>query len=258
LLTVTVCGLAATGGVRPQSHLGNAVTVSAVHVGGGQFQGRRFDGEQFEGDRFAVGQTVVRRCLLRDGRLVAVESGRVISDDERGLLLWVATGSTVVRRTTIDGASVRKMTLAQKMAVPTILSARPWDGGSVLILTPPDAAHSVWWFFSENGQFRRWYINLEAPAIRWRGGIDLQDHALDVWINRDRMWQWKDEDELADRTGHPSYWRADEVPAIWAEGKRVIALAEAGTYPFDGTWVDFIPDPDWTPTTLPSNWDMPR
>jgi len=208
--------------------------------------------------RFSVGQTAVRRCHLRDGRLVAVEAGRVIADDERGLLLWVSTGSTVVRRTTIDGVPVRKMPLNQKMSMPTILSARGWDGGGVLILTPHEAAHSVWWFFSENGQFRRWYVNLEAPAIRWPGGVDLQDHALDIWIRNDRSWQWKDEDELAERTGHPSYWQPEEVPAIWTEGKRVIALAEAGAYPFDGTWIDFAPDPDWTPTTLPSDWDMPR
>jgi hypothetical protein len=200
---------------------------------------------------------VVRRCRWRDGRFVAVEAGRVLADDEHGLMLWVSTGSTVVRRTTIDGVPVRKMSPAQKMSVPTILTARGWEGGGVLILTPPSAAHSVWWFFGDDGRFRRWYVNLEAPATRWTGGIDLQDHALDIWVSRDRSWQWKDEDELAERTGHPNYWPAEEVPAIWAEGERVIALAEAGVYPFDGTWVDFTPDPEWMPSTLPPDWDVP-
>lgn len=208
--------------------------------------------------RFETGRTIVRRCVLRDGRLAAVDAGRVISDDERGLLLWVATGSTVVRRTTINGAPIRKMTLAERALMPTFLSPRGWEGGGVLILTPPGAAHSVWWFFTEAGRFRGWYINLEAPAIRWHGGLDLQDHALDVWVNPDRSWNWKDEDELEERTGHPSYWAAEEVPAIWAEGKRVIAVAEAGRYPFDGSWVEFTPDPHWTPSTLPSDWDLPR
>lgn len=201
---------------------------------------------------------MVRRCHWRDGRLVGVEAARVLADDERGLLLWVATGSTVVRRTTVDGISIRKMPLAQRATMATIPSGRLWEGGGVLILTPPGAAHSIWWFFTENGQFRGWYVNLEAPAVRWSGGIDLQDHALDVWINPDRSWQWKDEDEFAERIDHPSYWSADEVPAIWAEGKRVIAQAEAGVFPFDGTWVGFAPDPDWTPTTLPPDWDLPR
>lgn len=200
---------------------------------------------------------MVRRCVFRDQRLAAVETGRVIRDDEFGLLIWVGPGSAVVRRSTVDGHSVRKMPVVDKMAIPTMLAPYAWTGGGVLILTPPDAAHSVWWFFSSEGEFRGWYVNLESPAIRWEGGIDLQDHALDVWIYPDGSWQWKDEDELAERTGHPAYWGEDEAPAIWAEGKRVVALAESGGYPFDGSWVDFRPDPDWTPTTLPPLWDMP-
>lgn len=213
---------------------------------------------QTDAGRFEPGQTIVRRCLYRDGRLAAADAGRVISDDERGVLLWVATGSTVVRRTNMDGAPVRKLSLADRALMPTFMSPRKWEGGGVLILTPPGAAHSVWWFFAEAGHFRGWYVNLEAPAARWHGGLDLQDHALDIWVNPDRTWHWKDEDELEERTGHPSYWTEEEVPAIWAEGKRVIALAEAGRYPFDGAWVDFTPGPDWTPSTLPSDWDLPR
>ena len=181
----------------------------------------------------------------------------MISDDDRGVLMWVGAGSTVVRRMTADGVPVRKMPLAQKLAIPTFLAPATWHGGGVLILTPPDSAHSVWWFFHEDGHFRGWYINLETPAIRWDGGFDLQDQALDVWVNADGTWLWKDEDEFDERTGHPSYWTHDEVPAIWAEGKRMIVLAEAGTFPFDGTWTDFRPDPDWTPSALRADWDLP-
>ncbi|WP_117211454.1 DUF402 domain-containing protein [Allorhizocola rhizosphaerae] len=208
--------------------------------------------------RFEPGATVVRRGFTRDGRLAAVECGRVVSDDERGLLMWVGTGSTVMRRTTLDGQSIRKMPVVDKFAVPTMLTPLSWHGGGVLILTPPDVAHSVWWFFGASGEFEGWYVNLESPAARWAGGIDLQDHALDVWIQPDRTWYWKDEDELIERTGHPAFWAEHEVPAFWAEGKRVIAMAEAGEYPFDGTWVGFRPDPHWTPCTLPPLWDLPR
>jgi hypothetical protein len=31
----------------------------------------------------------------------------------------------------------------------------------------------------------------------------------------------------------------------------MIALAEAGRFPFDGTWTDFRPDPAWPAPTLP-------
>lgn len=40
----------------------------------------------------------------------------------------------------------------------------------------------------------------------------------------------------------------------------MIALAEAGAFPFDGTWLDFRPDPAWPPIPpdLPDGWDRPR
>jgi hypothetical protein len=38
----------------------------------------------------------------------------------------------------------------------------------------------------------------------------------------------------------------------------VIKVIEAGEFPFDGTWTDFVPDPSWqTPTDLPDGWDRP-
>ena len=70
---------------------------------------------------------------------------------------------------------------------------------------------------------------------------------------------WKDEDELAERLEHPEHYWVDDEAAVWAEGRRMIALAEAGAYPFDGTWVDFRPDPTWLmPDALPAGWDRPR
>jgi hypothetical protein len=34
-------------------------------------------------------------------------------------------------------------------------------------------------------------------------------------------------------------------------------LIEAGAHPFDGSMIDFRPDNDWAPTTLPPHWDLP-
>jgi hypothetical protein len=204
---------------------------------------------------FEAGQVIVRRTVHRDGRIAAVETARVVSDDARGLLTWTAAGSHVMHRTTITGESIRKMRLRQRDSIPTMLSPTTWHGGSVLILTPPDGTHSVYWFFDLAGGFTGWYVNLESPARRWFGGIDTADHALDIWVEPDRSWSWKDEDELAERVGHPSYWTAQEADAIRAAGERLIPIIEAGTHPFDGTLIDFRPDPLWDPTTLTAHWD---
>ena len=208
--------------------------------------------------RFEPGQTVVRRAVHGNNRISAVESARVISDDDRGLLIWTGEGSTVMRRTTLDGAPVRKMSIYAKLAIPTMLRPSTWRDGGVLILTPPGAFHSVCWFFTSSGSFHGWYVNLEAPRGRWASGYDVQDHALDLWVWPDYRWEWKDEDEFAERTGHPLFWPHDQAPAIRAEGERMIALAMDRAYPFDGTHLDFKPDPTWGPSALPPDWDTPR
>lgn len=79
-----------------------------------------------------------------------------------------------------------------------------------------------------------------------------------MWVRPDRTWEWKDEEEFVERLAFPEhYWVPDEA-AVRAEGKRVIALAEAGEFPFDGTWCDFVPPAQWrTPGRLPDGWDRP-
>jgi predicted RNA-binding protein associated with RNAse of E/G family len=204
---------------------------------------------------FDGGQTIVRRNLYRNGQIGAVETARVVSDDDRGVLTWTAPGSEVMRRCTLDGEPTRRMSLSQRLSVATMLVPDVWRDTGVLILTPPNVGHSVWWFFDTG--FLGWYVNLEAPARRWFGGLDTTDFALDIWVAPDRSWTWKDEDEFAERVGHPLYWSADKAAAIRAEGEHVIGLIEAGTHPFDGWLTDFLADPRWEPSRLPPHWDLP-
>nr|BFE68482.1 hypothetical protein GCM10020092_017830 [Actinoplanes digitatis] len=84
------------------------------------------------------------------------------------------------------------------------------------------------------------------------------DQDLDVVVHPDRAWEWKDEDEFAERLAYPDhYWVRDEQ-AVRAEGLRVIKMIEAGEFPFDGTWTDYHPDPSWlVPTSLPPGWNRP-
>ena len=208
---------------------------------------------------FAPGRLVVHRNL-RHGRLGWVRPCRVVSDDPRGLLLWLAARSPVANEVAQDGRGMRDMPFAEWVTLPYRLHVAPWRGPGVLMLTPPDAAHSVWWFFTDSGEFGGWYVNLEEPAVRWDdgqlAGVDIVDQDLDIQVGPDLSWRWKDEEEFAERLGFPShYWVRDEAP-VRAEGARVVKLIEAGEFPFDGTWCDFRPDPQWTvPAALPDGWD---
>jgi len=50
-------------------------------------------------------------------------------------------------------------------------------------------------FWDEDGGFRGWYVNFEAPFMRTGSVLDTVDWHLDLWIDPDGTWRWKDEDE---------------------------------------------------------------
>ena len=210
---------------------------------------------------FAPGRQVLYRNI--DGpRLASVRPCRVVSDDERGLLLWLARGSAVMVEEAVDGRGIRDMPFTEWVRQQYRVVPSTWQGPGLLKFLPPDADHSVWFFRDDSGAFIHWYVNLEYRALRWDdghvAGVDVIDQDLDVVVRPDLSWDFKDEDEFAERLALPQhYWVRDEA-TVWAEGRRVIKMAEAGEFPFDGTWTDFRPDPAWAvPRELPPGWDRP-
>jgi len=214
---------------------------------------------------FAPGRVILHRNTRR-GRLAFVRPARVVADDERGLRLWLARGTVSINEVTTDGRDTRAMPFAEWVTHRYELREGRWRGAGVLIFFPPGADHSVWFFRDDQDRFTNWYVNLEGRALRWdddddaggAAGIDVVDHDLDIVVERDRTWAFKDEDELAERLAIPEhYWVPDEA-AVWAEGRRVIKQIEAGDFPFDGAWTDFQPDSAWSePPAMPDGWDRP-
>jgi Protein of unknown function (DUF402) len=211
--------------------------------------------------RFVPGSLILHRNTRRD-RIGWVRPARVVSHDERGLLLWVAPGSRIAEEVDQDGLTMRHMPFVDWIRQRHQVVEHDWRGPGILKLLPPGAAHSVWWFRDEDGRFAGWYVNLEEPAVAWQdrtlAGVDIVDQDLDIWVPPSRYWQWKDEGEFAERLGFPDHYWVHDAAAVRAEGERVIKQIEAGRFPFDGTWCDFKPDPGWsTPTRLPPGWDRP-
>jgi hypothetical protein len=205
---------------------------------------------------------VLRRQFQRDDLLSRVWLGHVAADDEYGLWVWVATGSAYLDIAAADGTPFRDVPFGDWPATPKRLQEKVWRG-QVLMLHPPGAPHSVWFFFTPAGEFSSWYVNLEEPVIRWddgdTAGIDTIDYDLDIVIEPDRRWHWKDEDEFAYHLAHPDAYWVDDAATVWADGKRVVELVEAGAFPFDGIRTDYRPDPSWpVPDRWPSGWERAR
>lgn len=127
-----------------------------------------------------------------------------------------------------------------------------WQTHRVLWLIRFGDAHSLNLFWNdETEEFVGWYVNLQAPLTETPLGFDTTDWALDVWVEPDASWWWKDEEDFAELRALGAVTDA-EAAAIRAEGERVIAELPAR---LPTGWEDWRPDPSWSPPALPARWD---
>jgi hypothetical protein len=191
------------------------------------------------------GDIVVLRYLSR-GKPVGAVPVRAVATDG-ALALWLGAG-TITAWVGVGGRHIRDVPLVERFTQPWEPVEHAWRGDGVVILQAPSRAYSTW-HFRANGRFAGWYVNLEAVWQPFALGFDTEDHILDVWVERDGTWRWKDEDELevALETG---FVTPEEAAAIRAEGERVVA-----EWPFPTGWEDWEPDPSWPVPRLPAGWD---
>ena len=124
-----------------------------------------------------------------------------------------------------------------------------WRGSGALVLMRPGDAFAICHFWEgEDRNFAGWYVNMQAPIERDGRSYLTQDHELDIWVNPDRTWRWKDEQELEDWVGLGRFTR-DEVTEIRRVGEHVLAL-----WPFPTGWEDWEPDPAWLVPELPREY----
>jgi Protein of unknown function (DUF402) len=197
------------------------------------------------------GETAVQRFVRADGSIGQHHPLRVIEDDGERLLGWLPAGTDIVNSRLADGRDPRDVPLDEMFVLPRIRVPGQWRDTSNLRLITESEWSSLWWFFEPDGTFMCWYVNLEIPRGRTEHTTDRSDGALDVVVAPDRSWRWKDEDE-ADAAVTAGRITAADLTRLRAEGERVIALVEAGVFPFDGTWTDFRPDPDWPAPAMPA------
>ena len=205
---------------------------------------------------WSSGDSVLLR-YINAGRVSRVLPMTVVADDERATRLFIATGTRTRTRCNPDGTPLsRSLPYAERFARPWTLGEGTWGGFNMLSLTPAGAAHSTWVLWDEEWRFVQWYVNLQDPLRRTRFGFDTADHVLDLVIEPDLTWRWKDEDELEEAVRVGRFTHA-EAAELYAEGKRVIAAVEARAWPFDRDWTQWRPDPAWPTPTFVDGCDEP-
>jgi hypothetical protein len=191
---------------------------------------------------------IVHRDLFQE-RVWYARAEVVVEDAPDRTLLYWPPGAEVRVPVRAGGAPLR---------IPEstwILEDRPWHSFHVLCHWLPSDHHSVWLFWeADTWHFDAWYVNLQSPFTRTPLGFDATDDFLDIVVEPDRSWAWKDEDELEEVVRRnlvvPSL-----AAAIRSEGERVIQRIQQTREPFTNDWIDWRPDERWPIPELLDGWD---
>jgi len=130
-----------------------------------------------------------------------------------------------------------------------------WRTNRLLILLEPDKFYSTMYFWDHaSNEFLCYYMNFQLPFRRSASGIDTLDLDLDLIINPDFSFEWKDEEDYQKAIGH------EIISPEWVQGietakGNVLEKLKKRQYPYDGSWLDWLPDPIWSPPKLPADWD---
>lgn len=198
---------------------------------------------------WSSGDGIVVR-YLRAGKVAWARPVTVVEDTPEASVLFLAAGTPTKASVTLDGLRIPRNTPYEgRMAIPWKLGDGTWGGSHTLLVTRPGARHSIWLFWSESWEFEGWYVNLQEPQVRTPFGFDTVDQVLDIVVQPDLSWRWKDEDEMkgAVRAGR---FTPEEAREVRAEGERVLAA-----WPFPTGWEDWRPDPSWPVPQPPDGWD---
>lgn len=130
-----------------------------------------------------------------------------------------------------------------------------WQRNRFLIFLEPQKYYAIFhvWHHATD-QFTCYYINFQLPYRRSHCGFDTLDLDLDLVIDPQFTWRWKDEDayrEGIQEGGIHEQW----VDGIEHAQQEVFDKIHKRCYPLDGSWMHWRPDPSWNPPRLPERWD---
>lgn len=130
-----------------------------------------------------------------------------------------------------------------------------WQTNRLLILLEPHKFYSTMYFWDHaSDEFRCYYINFQLPFKRNSDGIDTLDLDLDLIIHPDFSFEWKDVDDYQGSIDNEVIFPA-WMQGVDAAKQDVLSRLEKRAYPYDGSWLTWIPDQNWLPPKLPENWD---
>jgi len=204
--------------------------------------------------RFQPGDHALLR-FVHDDLAYFIVPITIVQDDPDVTMYYAAAGSPIRKRVYPDGTSIpRDLAYTERVKLPVTIGHGTWHPYHTLSIVPSGAAYEIrYQWHVDDWSFRGWYVNLQAPLVRDDQGVRTNDLLLDLTVDPDGTWHWKDEDEFADAVAVGVY-SPEQAAAIRAAGAAVIPEIEARRGPFDGALIDWRPDPAWTLPAIPETW----
>ena len=204
----------------------------------------------------APGSIAVRRDLFR-GRAWTRSPVRVLSADSSSAVTAVWPGIvTLAARRFVESGEGREKEL--RAAALDDLGSGEWDMAEwtwrrtgVVMEVVSDRWFTVSKMHGEDGALAYWYVNFERPPTWHASGWDTMDLAVDLVVEPDGAWRWKDEDEY-EHCRRLGIVTDAEHAAVSQAREQAVALVEAragllGEDPAN----PWLPDPAWPRPTLP-------
>ncbi|HEY3312536.1 MAG TPA: DUF402 domain-containing protein [Anaerolineales bacterium] len=204
------------------------------------------------------GENTVLRGML-DGRPWYIQSAQVVKDSAAETVLLVAPGAECaappgyIHEKHGDHGGWKRWEEAMRPGWK--LEKYTWHTNRFLIvLEPQKYFSSIYIWNNASGEFKCFYINFQLPYARSLSGFDTFDLELDLVIEPDFHWHWKDLDEYQEGI------RLGAIRPEWVQGienakPEVFERLEKRLYPLDAHWLDWQPDPAMRAPSLPEGWE---
>jgi len=135
-----------------------------------------------------------------------------------------------------------------------VLRRFAWQANRILILLEPEKYYSCFLFWDhEADRFSGYYINFQLAYRRSHCGFDTLDLDLDIVIDPQYDWKWKDLEDYHDGIEEGGI-RDEWVQGVEQSHAEVFDRIQNRRYPLDGSWLGWQPEPAWAPPTLPERW----
>lgn len=130
-----------------------------------------------------------------------------------------------------------------------------WHTNRALIVFEPQKFYATVYFWNHaSDNFIGCYVNFQLPFQRKPRSLDALDLDLDLVIDPDHSFHWKDIDDY-EKGIETGIILPDWAAEIESAKEDVLHRLEKRSYPFDFSWQNWHPDPGWANAALPPDWD---